>query len=259
VTETLVLGAATASGFHPLVVASVEHLTDDAVAVTFDVPTHLKDDFNFCAGQSLTLRRVVNGVEHRRTYSICSAAGASPRIGVREIPAGVVSTWLVRHVRPGDRIEVQPPSGSFRANPEQPGRHLCIAAGSGITPILSIAATVLKNPSSHATVVYGNRTTSSVMFADELADLKNAHHARLNLIHVLSREPRDVGLFSGRLDAERLRALFDSVVRVDGIDHVWLCGPLGMLSAAREVLAEFGVPTGNVHSNCSTSTSRHHN
>jgi ring-1,2-phenylacetyl-CoA epoxidase subunit PaaE len=233
--------------FHTLTVTDVEQLTDDAAAVTFGLPVELRDVFDFAAGQSLTLRRVVDGVEQRRTYSICAPAGSAPRIGVREIPDGLFSSWLVREVRPGDRVEVLPPSGSFRADPAQGGRHLCIAAGSGITPMLSIISTVLSNPDARVTLLYGNRTTSSVMFAEELADLKDAHHDQLDLVHVLSREPRDVELFSGRLDGGRLRDLLTLVVPVADMDHVWLCGPFGMLTEARAVLAELGVPAERVH------------
>lgn len=233
--------------FHTLTVSDVEQLTDDAAAVTFELPADLRDVFDFAAGQSLTLRRVVDGVEQRRSYSICAPAGSAPRIGVREVPDGLFSSWLVREVRPGDRVEVLPPSGSFRADPAQGGRHLCIAAGSGITPMLSIMSTVLGNPDARVTLLYGNRTTSSVMFAEELADLKDAHHDRLELVHVLSREPRDVELFSGRLDGDRLRDLLTLVVPVGDLDHVWLCGPFGMLTEARAVLAELGVPAERVH------------
>ncbi len=145
--------------FHELTVAAVERLTDDAAAVTFDVPDDLRDDFAFAAGQSLTLRRYVDGVEHRRSYSICAPVGATPRVGVREIPDGLFSHWLVHEVRPGDVVEVQTPTGSFRADPAEGGRHLCIAAGSGITPMLSIASTVLTNPDAPVTLLYGNRTS----------------------------------------------------------------------------------------------------
>ena len=167
-TATLTRDPASRATFHALTVADVRRLTDDAVAVTFDVPVELRELFAFAAGQSLTLRRTIEGVEHRRTYSICSPVGSAPRIGVREIPGGLFSSWLVHLVRPGDRIEVQAPSGSFRADPSTGGRHLCIAAGSGITPMLSIAASVLANPDATVTLLYGNRTTTSVMFAEEL-------------------------------------------------------------------------------------------
>lgn len=233
--------------FHRLRVAGVEWLTDDAVAVAFAVPDDLAEEFAFAPGQSLTLRRQVGGTEHRRTYSICAPAGAAPRIGVRRIPDGMFSAWLVDEVRPGDVVEVQAPRGSFRADPSVPGRHLCIAAGSGITPMLSIAASVLSDPGSEVALVYGNRSSGSVMFADELGDLKNRHRERLQLVHVLSREPREVELFSGRLDAERLERLLRTVVPAERFDHVWLCGPHGMIEDARSVLADLGVADDRVH------------
>jgi ring-1,2-phenylacetyl-CoA epoxidase subunit PaaE len=144
-------------------------------------------------------------------------------------------------------VDVQTPTGAFRADPTEGGRHLCIAAGSGITPMLSIAATVLRNPDTQLTMFYGNRTTSSVMFAEELADLKNRYGPQLQLVHVLSREPRDVELFSGRLDADRLRRLLTTVAPAARFDHVWLCGPHAMLLDARAVLAELGTPPDRVH------------
>jgi len=237
-----------ATAFHTLTVADVEELTDDAVAVTFDVPADLVDDFAFVPGQSLTLRRIVGGREERRQYSICAPAGARPRVGVREIPDGLFSRWLVRDVRPGDQVEVQTPSGRFCPDPAllEGGRHLCIAAGSGITPMLSVASSVLDSHGD-VTLLYGNRTTSSVMFAEELADLKNEHGPELQLVHVLSREPRDVELFSGRLDADRLRRLLTVVAPAATYDHVWICGPHAMLEDARTVLSELGVLPEKVH------------
>lgn len=240
-------GRAAARAFHELTVAAVEQLTDDAAAVTFDVPDRLSAAFDFKAGQSLTLRRRIDGQEQRRSYSICAPVGAKPRVGVREIPDGLFSSWLVRHVKPGDRVDVQAPTGTFQADPATPGRHLCIAAGSGITPMLSIASTVLTNQASQVTLLYGNRKSGSVMFAEELADLKNRYGPRLDLVHVLSREPRDVELFSGRLDADRLRRLLTTLVPLRGLDHVWLCGPFGLINDARAVLEELGVARDKVH------------
>ncbi len=172
--------------------------------------------------------------------------GERPRVGVRLIPGGRFSEWLVNEVRPGDEIEVQTPRGSFRAQPDG-GRHLLIAAGSGITPMMSIAATVLSHPESRVTLLYGNRTTGSVMFAEELADLKNRYGARFELVHVLSREPRDVELFSGRLTGDRLRQLLTLLVPLDAVDDVWLCGPFAMITEARAVLEELGVAKDKVH------------
>ncbi|NKZ07826.1 phenylacetate-CoA oxygenase/reductase subunit PaaK [Actinomadura latina] len=234
------------AGFHALRVAGVERLCDDAVAVTFDVPPALAGAYAFRPGQFLTLRRVIDGIEERRSYSICAPAGAAPRIGVREIPDGLFSSWLVHEVRPGDEIEVLPPSGMFVLGATS-AHHVLIAAGSGITPVLSIAASALADPGARVTVLYGNRTSGTVMFADELADLKDAHPDRFELVHVLSQEPREAELFSGRLDADRLRALLPLLVPVADVGHWWLCGPFGMVTGARDVLQGFGVPRDRVH------------
>ena len=230
--------------FHLLTVARVDRLTDDSTAVTFAVPEPLRATFAFAPGQSLTVRR---GTE-RRSYSICAPAGRSPRIGVRRVAGGILSGWLVDDVRPGDVVEAQPPSGSFTPDLTRPARHVFVAAGSGITPVLSMAASVLQaHRESTVTLVYANRRADTVMFADEIADLKDAHPDRCAVVHVLSREPREVELFNGRLDAAKLRELLPAVVGVRGIDHWWLCGPLGMVEAARDVLGELGVDGARVH------------
>jgi ring-1,2-phenylacetyl-CoA epoxidase subunit PaaE len=233
--------------FHPLRVAAVERLCDDAVAVTFDVPGELADRYAFRPGQSLTVRHSRDGADERRTYSICAPAGARPRIGVREVPGGLVSSWLVHDVRPGDQVEVAPPSGSFTPELGTGGRHVLIAAGSGITPVLSIAASLLQHPDAHVSILYGNRRADTVMFAEELADLKDLHPARLELVHLLSREAREVELLTGRLDGDKLRTLLPLLIDVDAVDHWWLCGPFGMVTAATEVLGEYGVEPGRVH------------
>jgi len=230
--------------FHKLTVARVEPLTDDSAAVTFEVPPALAGRFAFAPGQSVTIR---HGRE-RRSYSICAATGRPPRIGVREVAGGAVSGWLVHQVRAGDVVEVQAPSGSFTPDLSVPGHHVLIAAGSGITPVLSIAGSVLAaQESSAVTLLYGNRRSDSVMFADEIADLKDAYPDRLCLVHVLSREPQEVELFNGRLDAAKLRALLPVTVDVPGVAHWWLCGPFGMVEDAIGVLTELGVPRRRIH------------
>jgi len=230
--------------FHRLTVARVDPLTDDSAAVTFDVPARLAEKFTFAPGQSLTIRR---GGE-RRSYSICAARGRAPRIGVREVAGGAVSGWLVHKVRAGDVIEVQEPSGSFTPDLETPGQHVMIAAGSGITPILSIAGSVLAaHDGSAVTLLYGNRRNDSVMFADEIADLKDAYPARICLVHLLSREPQEVELFNGRLDAGKLRSLLPVTVEVGTVDHWWLCGPFGMVEDAIGVLSGLGVARDRIH------------
>ena len=233
--------------FHTLRVAHVEQLTDDAVAVTFDVPAELAEDYRFSPGQALTLRRVDGDRDERRSYSICAPVGAAPRVGVREVPGGFFSSWLVHDVRPGDTVEVLPPAGTFTADLSTPADHVFVVAGSGITPALSLAGSVLRDGESTVTVFYGNRRTNTVMFADELADLKDRYGTRLQLVHVLSREPRDAELTSGRLDGDRLRALVAAFTDPAEVDHWWLCGPHGMVGDARDLLAELGVPAERVH------------
>ena len=233
--------------FHPLRVAAVERLCADAVAVTFDVPAELEDRYAFRPGQSLTVRRPGDEADERRTYSICAPAGARPRIGVREVPGGLVSTWLVHDLRPGDRVEVAPPSGTFTPDLDRPGHHVLIAAGSGITPVLSIAASLLRNPETQVSVLYGNRRADTVMFAEELSDLKDRHPSRLELVHLLSREAREVELFSGRLNAAKLRTLLPLLIDIDAVADWWLCGPFGMVTDATEVLGEHGVPPERIH------------
>jgi ring-1,2-phenylacetyl-CoA epoxidase subunit PaaE len=235
--------------FHRLTVKRVERLTEDSAAITFTVPDGLTDAFKFAAGQTLTLRRG----EERRTYSICAPAGpglpnADPRIAVREVAGGAVSGWLVHNLKPGDTLGVQPPSGTFTPDLSVPGRHVLIAAGSGITPMMSIAASVLAaHDKSTVTLLYGNRRSNTVMFADEVADLKDAYPARMQIVHVLSREPQEVDLFSGRLDAARLATLLPATVDVTRVDHWWLCGPHAMLTDAIALLRAQGVPANQIH------------
>jgi ring-1,2-phenylacetyl-CoA epoxidase subunit PaaE len=208
------------------------------------VPPQVLDAFAFAPGQSLTIRRG----EERRSYSICAPSGRAPRIGVREVAGGAVSGWLVHEVRAGDVIDVQVPGGSFTPDLAKPAQHVLIAAGSGITPILSIAGSVLAaDGESTVTLLYGNRRNDSVMFADEIADLKDAYPARICLVHVLSREPREVDLFNGRLDAGKLRELLPVTVDVAATDHWWLCGPFGMVEDAIGVLTDLGVARDRIH------------
>ncbi|WP_028938156.1 1,2-phenylacetyl-CoA epoxidase subunit PaaE [Pseudonocardia spinosispora] len=237
-----------ATGFHLLRVSDVQRLCDDAVTVTFDVPDGLRERFDFRAGQYLTLRQETDAGEERRSYSICAPVGAAPRVGVRRIDTGLFSEWLVDRVKPGDEVEVGPPAGSFTPDLVAGTHHGLIAAGSGITPVLSIAASVLAAaPDTRVTLLYGNRRTDTVMFTEELADLKNLYGSRLHLLHVLSREPMEADIFSGRLDADKLRELLTRLVDADSVDHWWLCGPLGMTDAGVEVLTELGVDRKKVH------------
>ena len=232
------------TGFHRLTVSGVERLCDDAVAVTFAVPAELRETFAFRPGQFLTLHRE----GERRSYSICAPVGAQPRVGVRRVDGGLFSEWLVDRLEPGDEIEVGPPAGTFTPELAAGTHHGLVAAGSGITPVLSIAASLLAaHPDTSVTLLYGNRRTDTVMFTEEIADLKNAYGPRLHLLHVLSREPTEADIVNGRLDADRLRTLLGALVDVEGVDHWWLCGPLGMTEDAVAVLGELGVDRKRVH------------
>ncbi|HEX7187396.1 MAG TPA: 1,2-phenylacetyl-CoA epoxidase subunit PaaE [Actinomycetes bacterium] len=237
--------------FHPLTVSGVEKLTDDAVAITFAVPDDLRDDYAFTHGQHLTVRTDVGGEEVRRNYSICAPATSGRlRIGVKRLAGGVFSGHATSTLKVGDVVDVMTPTGRFftTLDPANVKHYCAVAAGSGITPVLSIVSTVLEvEPQSTVTLIYGNRTTGSIMFLDELADLKDRYPARFRLVHVLSREPHGVELFSGRLDADRLRALTTALVPTGTVDEWFLCGPFAMVEQAREVLGESGVATARIH------------
>jgi ring-1,2-phenylacetyl-CoA epoxidase subunit PaaE len=232
---------------HTLQVSEVESVTDDSVAITFDVPAELRDDFDFAHGQHLVLARD----RLRRTYSICSPAGSGRlRVAVKRLPGGEFSSWAHSDLRPGDRLDVMTPGGSFTTplDPANRKRYAAIAAGSGITPILSIIATILeREPRSEVALLYGNRTSRSIMFLEELEDLKDRHPERVELFHVLSREPQAVELLSGRLDRERLARFFDSLLPMDEVDEWFLCGPLEMIESARDLLLERGVAKQRIH------------
>jgi ring-1,2-phenylacetyl-CoA epoxidase subunit PaaE len=232
-------------------VAGIERLTDDAVAITFDVPPQLREEFRFQAGQHVSIRSPVVGDDVRRNYSICAPATSGPlRIGVKRIPGGVFSSYVAEHLRPGDVLDIMTPTGSFSTalHPGQRKRYGAIAAGSGITPVLSILSTALEvEPDSSAVLVYVNRTTLGIMFLEDLEDLKNRYPDRFQLIHVLDEEPLDVEVLSGRLDAARLGRILDHLVLPDDVDEWFLCGPLPMTDVARDVLLAHGAGDEHIH------------
>jgi len=243
--------------FHPLTVAAVDELTEDSVAVTFAVPPDLREVFAFAPGQHLTVRmRSVDDQEIRRSYSICSTPSelghrGLVRIGVREISGGAFSAYARRALRAGDTVEVLPPLGHFTTalDPTRTRHYAAIAAGSGITPVLSLMATTLATePGSRFTLIFGNRRAATVMFAEEVADLKDRYPDRLHVVHVLSREPQLSPLLSGRIDAARLRAILDAgLVDAPSVDEWFLCGPYAMVMDVRGLLAERGVSDRAIH------------
>ena len=237
--------------FHTLTVAAVRPLTEDSIEVTFAVPPELADEYDHLPGQHVALRVDLDGVEVRRSYSLCSPpthhADGEPTsfsVAVKRDEGGAFSTWAQTGLHPGFEIDVMSPQGTFTSVLDDlDHRHIVgIAAGSGITPLMALAQTVLRrSDTSRFTLLYTNRSTLDVMFLEELADLKDRYPARLTLHHVLSREQRAAPVLSGRLDEERLRLIFGALIPPDDVDEWLLCGPLVLVDLCRDVLADLGV------------------
>jgi ring-1,2-phenylacetyl-CoA epoxidase subunit PaaE len=236
------------SAFHSLTVSHIERETRDSAVLTFDVPSHLQTEFAFTQGQYLTLRRVIDGEDVRRAYSICSGEGGSLRVGIKHVADGVFSGYVHANIQVGDTLDVMPPQGKFGQiqTASNAPHFLGIAAGSGITPILSIIKTQLGKSArgqsqSRFTLIYGNRATPSVMFKEELAALKDTYPTRLNLIYVMSREPQDMDIFHGRIDRAKCDLLFDKWLDVSAFDAAFICGPESMMLDARAALLAKGM------------------
>ncbi|MEV5470833.1 2Fe-2S iron-sulfur cluster-binding protein [Streptomyces sp. NPDC003631] len=240
--------------FHPLPVAAVDRLTDDSVALTFSVPPALREEYRYAPGQHLALRRTVDGTDVRRTYSICSPApapdGAAPstlRVGVRLVDGGAFSTYALKEIAVGDELEVMTPAGRFTLDPA-PGLYAAVVGGSGITPVLSIATTLLaREPGARFCLIRSDRTSASTMFLEEVADLKDRFPARFQLVTVLSREEQQAGLPSGRLDQERLSGLLPALLPIEEVAGWFLCGPFGLVQSAERALRGLGVARTRIH------------
>jgi ring-1,2-phenylacetyl-CoA epoxidase subunit PaaE len=229
--------------FHDLTISAVRPEGDGAVAVSFDVPAPLAGTFAFAPGQYLTLRATVGGQDLRRSYSIASAPGDALTVGIKHVEGGAFSSFA-QGLEVGDVLQVMPPEGRFVLRDE--ARLVLVAAGSGITPMVSIAAAALAQ-GSEVTLIYGNRSTGSIMFRDALDALKDRHTDRFALIHVLSREPQDVDLLNGRIDGSKVLALGRAgAVDLAGADGVFLCGPGAMIDEVAGALADC-VPSGRLH------------
>jgi ring-1,2-phenylacetyl-CoA epoxidase subunit PaaE len=237
--------------FHSLTVGDIRRETDDAVSIRLDVPEDLAEAYRFQPGQYLTLRAQIDGAEVRRSYSICSGVNDNElRVAVKKVPEGVFSTYANETLKPGDTLDVLPPDGRFTApiDPRAEKSYLLIAAGSGITPILSLAKSYLEEePESHVTLVYGNRSAASIIFGEALQDLKDAHPTRFRLIHILSRQPREVPILNGRIDVEKCRTLFASLIDPTDADEIFLCGPQGMIDDVQAALRDAEVDPARVH------------
>lgn len=237
--------------FHRLTVAEVRREIGDAVSVAFDVPPHLAEAYRFMPGQYLTLRATVDGEDLRRSYSICSGPGEGElRVAVKRVADGQFSRWINEHLEPGSEIDVMTPTGRFGLGQSTgDGRiHAGFAAGSGITPVISILRAVLAGePNSRFFLFYGNRSTQDMLFRTELEELKDRFLDRLAVFHVLSQEEQDLPILNGRLDGAKVRILLRSVLPAEAIDHAFVCGPAGMIEELEETLKELGLPAANIH------------
>ena len=239
--------------FHELSVKRVSPEAAGSVAITFDIPTTAREAFQFEPGQYLTLRAQVNGQDVRRTYSISSprsrlAQHGELEVGIRPVEGGVFSNWAAANLKAGDTLAVMPPDGKFTVKKQRAIHRVGFAAGSGITPILSIAATTLEEqPNSKFTLVYGNRRMASVMFNEALQDLKDRYANRFTMVHVLSRQAQEVDMLEGRIDAAKVQQLVDTLLPAASMDEVFICGPEAMITATEAALKTAGVPEGRVY------------
>jgi ring-1,2-phenylacetyl-CoA epoxidase subunit PaaE len=233
------------TSFHPLTILDVRQETDDAISVTLEPAPELSSDFSFRPGQHLTFRADIDGEDVRRNYSICVPPGGPLKVGIKRIVGGRFSTWATRSLKPGGTLDAMTPRGHFTWTFEagEARTYLCFAGGSGITPILSLIETGLATEAnSRFTLLYGNRTSSSIMFLEELASLKDRFMDRLQVYHFLDAEADDVDLFNGRLDEQRIARVLSSLVDPKGIDVAFICGPGAMMDNAERAMLDAGMP-----------------
>src|SRR5580700_5862933 len=237
--------------FHRLAVNDLRRETSDAVSLTFAIPKELERDYHFSPGQYLTLRTMMGGEEVRRSYSICSGPGDGElRIAVKRIDGGAFSSWAADELKCGDELDVMTPTGRFgvAAVPAQARVYVGFAAGSGITPILSIVKTVLaREPNSRFFLFYGNRATGNVLFGEALEELKDRFMQRFSVFYVISGEEQDIPILHGRLDGEKVRVLLRSLVPAATIDHVFICGPTGMSEDIEATCRDVGIAADRIH------------
>ncbi len=237
--------------FYPLTVKDVRPETADCVSVSLAVPGELEDTFRFAPGQYLTFRKHVHGAEVRRSYSICaSPADNELRVAIKKVDEGKFSGYAHSELKAGDVLDVMPPMGKFtpRTTDKTEKEYIAFAAGSGITPIMSIMKTVLENePGSSFTLVYGNRNRNSIIFREAIEGLKNKYMQRVRVYHILSREHMDIPLFNGRIDAQKCADFCEKLIDVHSTDEAFICGPEEMILSVRQQLVDMGMPSANVH------------
>jgi ring-1,2-phenylacetyl-CoA epoxidase subunit PaaE len=237
--------------FHRLAVNDLRRETADAVSLTFTIPKELAENYHFAPGQYLTLRTMLDGEEVRRSYSICSGPDDGElRIAVKKVDGGAFSNWAADELKAGDELDVMTPTGRFGVTPapDVARTHVGFAAGSGITPILSIVKGVLaREPNSCFFLFYGNRTTEGMLFREALEELKDRFIDRFSVFHVISGEEQDIPILHGRLDGEKVRVLLRSLVPADSIDHVFVCGPIGMSEQIEATCRDVGIAADCIH------------
>ena len=236
--------------FHKLIIKDIRRETEDCVSVAFQIPEEIKEEFRFVSGQNITLKNTFDGEEIRRSYSICSSPFENElRVAVKKVSGGIFSTFANEQLKKGHIIEVLPAAGNFYIafNPDQKQRYLFIAAGSGITPVISLIKTILATEKeSCVTLMYANRSLSSVIFKDELEALKDKYMQRLTVHYIFSREQTEAGFNYGRIDDEKLKQL-SRLVNFNSIDHFFICGPEPLIYSTRDFLINNGIDTDKIH------------
>ncbi len=236
--------------FAALTVSDVRQETADSVSIAFNVPSDLMERYAFKPGQYLTLRASINGEDLRRSYSICSGTNDGElRVAIKRVDGGVFSTWATSEVKAGMEMQVMNPLGHFTPNNIDGKTHVVLyAAGSGITPMLSIARTLLQNnPEAEVSLIYGNRHFSGIIFRDLIEDMKDIYLGRFRVFHVLSGEPNDIALFHGRIDAEKIEGYTQRFIPIDTVSEVFVCGPEPMIRAVKDFYLSKGMASENVH------------
>src|SRR6185312_14326185 len=243
--------SAAAPRFHRLAISDLRRETADAVSLTFDIPGELAADYAFAPGQYLTLRTMMGGEEVRRSYSICSGPDDGElRIAVKKVDGGAFSSWAADELKAGDQLDVMTPTGRFGVAPAPEAARINVgfAAGSGITPILSIVKGVLaREPNSRFFLFYGNRSTGGMLFREALEELKDRYMQRFSVFHVISGEEQDIPILYGRLDGEKVRVLLRSLVPAASVDHIFICGPTAMSEEIETTCCDIGVPADRIH------------
>lgn len=236
--------------FHPLAIKKIKKETPDSVSITFSVPKDLEETYRYKEGQNITIKYRFDGQEIRRSYSICAAPHENElKIAIKKVEGGLFSAYANHELKTGDKLEVLPPTGKFTSRPSarKNGNYLAIAAGSGITPVIGIIKhTLLTEPDSRFTLIYGNRSRGSIIFFEELEGLKNKYIERFNIIHVLSREATDSPLNYGRVNKEKLEAL-EHLFDFSKFDSIYLCGPEQLIFSASDYLEKKGLDKGKIH------------